>query len=113
MPDTKRVNKKMSNKIITQLDPTIHSPIRLAILSILISVEFADFSYLKKATDTTDGNLSTHLSKLEQKGLIRIKKSFKKKKPLTTCSITEKGKKAFSDYLKSLEEVIHFKDKSK
>lgn len=110
MPDTKRINKKMSNKIITQLDPTIHSPIRLAILSILISVEFADFSYLKKATDTTDGNLSTHLSKLEQKGLIRIKKSFQKKKPLTTCSLTQKGRNAFSDYLKNLEQVLHFNE---
>ena len=98
----------MSNKIISRLDPTIHSPNRLAILSILIAVEFADFNYLKKVTETTDGNLSTHLSKLEQKGLIRIKKSFKKKRPLTTCSITQKGKNAFSEYLKNLEQVLHF-----
>lgn len=101
----------MTDKKIPLLDSTVHSPVRLAILSILISVEQADFNYLKKNTRTTDGNLSTHLSKLEDKGLIRVKKSFKKKKSLTTCSITEKGKKVFSDYLKNLEEVIHFEEK--
>jgi DNA-binding MarR family transcriptional regulator len=101
----------MTSKKISRLDSTVHSPVRLAILSILISVERADFNYLKKTTRTTDGNLSTHLSKLEEKGLIRMKKSFKRKKSLTTCSITEKGKKAFSDYLKALEEVIHFEKK--
>jgi len=91
-----------------RLDPIIHSRIRLAVLSILISVEKADFNYLKKTIGTTDGNLSTHLSKLEQKGLISLKKSFKGKRPLTTCSITEKGKDAFSKYLKDLEDIIHF-----
>jgi len=101
----------MTSKKITRLDTIIHSPVRLTVLSILISVEQADFNYLKKTTRTTDGNLSTHLSKLEEKGLIRIKKTFKKKKPLTTCSMTEKGKKAFSDYLRVLEEVIHFEEK--
>ena len=85
------------------LDPVIHSQVRLAVLSILITVEEADFNYLKKETETTDGNLSTHLAKLEEAGYIRMKKSFRGKKPLTTCSITEKGKTAFSLYLKALE----------
>lgn len=97
----------INNKTI-RLDPVVHSPVRLAVLSILISVEQADFNYLKRTTHTTDGNLSTHLSKLEKNGLIQMKKTFKKKKPSTTCSITEKGKRAFSDYLNALEEVIHF-----
>lgn len=92
-----------------ELDPVIHSRIRLAILSILVSVKEADFNYLKKTIGTTDGNLSTHLSKLEEAGYVKLKKSFKGKKPLTTCSSTKKGKDAFSKYLKALEDLIHFK----
>jgi len=88
------------------LDPIIHSQIRLAVLSILLSAEKAEFNYLKKTTGTTDGNLSTHLSKLEQAGYISVKKSFKGKKSLTTCSLTEKGRDAFSRYLKALEDYI-------
>ncbi len=89
-----------------QLDPVIHSRIRLAVLSVLISVKQASFSYLKETIDTTDGNLSASLSKLEEAGYISIKKSFKGKKPLTTCSISEKGRTAFSNYLKALETYI-------
>jgi len=85
------------------LDPVIHAQVRLAVLSILIAVKEADFNHLKKETETTDGNLSTHLAKLEEAGYIRMKKSFQGKKPLTTCSITEKGKAAFSAYLRALE----------
>lgn len=96
----------MPPEMFAQLDPVIHSRIRLAILSILISVKQASFSYLKETIDTTDGNLSASLSKLEEAGYISIKKSFKEKKPLTTCSISEKGRTAFSDYLKALETYI-------
>lgn len=92
-----------------QLDPVIHSRIRLAVLSILISVKKASFSYLKETIETTDGNLSASLSKLEEAGYISIKKSFKGKKPLTTCSISEKGRTAFSNYLKALETYIGIK----
>lgn len=92
-----------------QLDPMIHSRIRLAVLSILISVKQASFSYLKETIETTDGNLSASLSKLEEAGYISIKKSFKGKKPLTTCSIREKGRTAFSNYLKALETYIGIK----
>ena len=92
-----------------QLDPVIHSRIRLAVLSILISVREASFNYLKETIGTTDGNLSASLSKLEEAGYISIKKSFKGKKPLTTCSIREKGRTAFSKYMKALETYIRFK----
>jgi DNA-binding HxlR family transcriptional regulator len=85
------------------LDPVIHSQVRLAVLSILITARHADFNYLKKETGTTDGNLSTHLAKLEEAGYIQVKKAFQGKKPLTTCSLTEKGKSAFAKYLKALE----------
>ena len=89
------------------LDPIIHSPVRLAILSILISVESADFKYLKKTIGVTDGNLSTHLSKLEGAGLILVEKSFRGKKPHTTFSITPEGKERFAKYVKNLEKIIH------
>ncbi len=92
-----------------QLDPVIHSRIRLAVLSILISVREASFNYLKETIGTTDGNLSASLSKLEEAGYISIKKSFKGKKPLTTCSIREKGRTAFSKYMKALETYIGYK----
>ncbi len=75
------------------------------------SLDVKPFNYLKKTIGTTDGNLSTHLSKLEQAGYISVKKSFKGKKPLTTCSLTEKGREAFSKYLKTLEDYIHFEKK--
>jgi DNA-binding HxlR family transcriptional regulator len=93
------------------LDPIIHSQIRLAVLSILISVKRADFNYLKRETGTTDGNLSTHLTKLEEAGYILVKKSFQGRKPLTTCSLTEKGRTAFTRYLKALESYISVEKK--
>ena len=96
----------MTAEKFSSLDPIIHSQIRLAALSILISVEQADFNHLKNTIGTTDGNLSIHLSKLEEAGYIAIKKSFQGKKPLTTCSITENGKDAFANYLKALEDYI-------
>jgi DNA-binding MarR family transcriptional regulator len=92
-----------------QLDPIIHSRIRLGLLSILISVKKADFNYLKKILGTTDGNLSSHLSKLENAEYISVEKSFKGKKPLSTYFITKKGKKAFLNYLEILEDLIQYK----
>jgi len=88
------------------LDPVIHSQVRLAVLSILISAKQADFNFLKQETRTTDGNLSTHLAKLEEAGYIKVKKSFLGKKPLTMCSLTEKGRSAFAKYLKALESYL-------
>lgn len=92
---------------LQELDPIIHSRLRLSILSILISVKEADFVYLKEATGTTDGNLSTHLTKLENAEYVKITKEFVGKKSRTTCSITDKGKEAFSKYVKTLELFIH------
>lgn len=99
----------MQSEKFGQLNPVIHSRIRLAVLSILISVKEASFNYLKEAIGTTDGNLSASLSKLEEAGYISINKSFKGKKPLTTCRITENGRRAFSAYLKALETYVNFK----
>ena len=94
---------------LAQLDPVIHSRTRLAVLSILVSVKEASFNYMKETIGTTDGNLSVSLSKLEEAGYISIKKAFKGKKPLTTCRISEKGRKAFSEYIKALETYTAFK----
>lgn len=99
----------MNPEKFVELDPIIHSRIRLAILSILISVKDADFNYLKQTIGTTDGNLSTHLSKLEEKNYVRVVKGYKGKKPRTSCSITAKGKQAFSIYLEALDDLLHFK----
>jgi len=96
----------MDHHEILQLDPIIHAPIRLAILSILITVDHANFTYLKETIGVTDGNLSTHLTKLEASGLITIEKTFKDKKPQTLCAITGKGRDAFKNYLDQLERIV-------
>jgi DNA-binding MarR family transcriptional regulator len=93
----------MTSDKFEPLDPAIHAQVRLAVLSILITARHADFNYLKRETGTTDGNLSTHLAKLEEAGYIQVRKSFQGKRPLTTCALTEKGKSAFARYLKALE----------
>lgn len=89
------------------LDPLLHSQLRLAVMSLLISVESAEFTYLKEKTDSTAGNLSVQLDKLSEAGYIQIEKSFKGKKPLTTCKITKKGLKAFEDYVQTLKQYIN------
>ena len=102
----------MDHEKILNLDPIIHAPTRLAILSILITVENANFSFLKESTRTTDGNLSTHLTKLETNGLITIEKTFKGKKPQTICAITEKGRQGFYTYLEQLEQIVRMQKNS-
>jgi len=96
----------MQHEKILQLDPIIHAPNRLAVMSILITVENAKFTFLKESIGITDGNLTTHLTKLEKNGLITIKKKFVGKKPQTTCAVTEKGRQAFKTYLETLEQII-------
>ena len=99
----------MNPEKFPQLDPVIHSRIRLAILSILISVKKADFNYLKQTIGTTDGNLSTHLTKLEDINYIKVTKGYKGKMPHTSCSLTAEGKQAFSKYMEALDALLHFK----
>jgi DNA-binding MarR family transcriptional regulator len=88
------------------LDPLLHSQLRLAVMSLLISVETAEFTFLKEKTNSTAGNLSVQLDKLSEAGYISVEKSFKGKKPLTTCRVTKKGIKAFEDYVNSLKSYI-------
>jgi DNA-binding MarR family transcriptional regulator len=89
------------------LDPLLHSQLRLAVMSLLLSVESAEFTFLKEKTQSTAGNLSVQLDKLSEAGYIEIEKSFKGKKPLTTCKITKKGIKAFKDYVSILKQYIN------
>jgi DNA-binding transcriptional ArsR family regulator len=89
-----------------ELDPILHSQLRLAIVSLLISLEEADFSFLKEKTNATSGNISVQLEKLKEAGYIEIKKSFKNKYPLTTCKITKKGIQAFETYVKDLKQYL-------
>lgn len=88
------------------LDPLLHSQIRLAIVSILVGVEEAQFKYLKEQTGTTAGNLSFQLSKLQEAGYIRITKGFKDNYPLTTVRLLEKGKKAFAAYVQAMKRYL-------
>lgn len=88
------------------LDPLLHSQLRLAIMSLLITLESAEFTFLKEKTNSTAGNLSVQLDKLSEAGYISIEKSFKGKKPLTTCRITKKGLQAFEEYVNVLKQYI-------
>jgi DNA-binding MarR family transcriptional regulator len=92
--------------MLIDLDPLLHSQLRLGIMSLLISVETAEFTYLKEKTNSTAGNLSVQLDKLSAAGYIKIDKSFKGKKPLTTCRITKAGIKAFEAYVAALQQYI-------
>jgi DNA-binding transcriptional ArsR family regulator len=88
------------------LDPLLHSQLRLAIISILISLEEAEFSFLKEKTNASSGNISVQIEKLQEANYIKIEKSFKGKYPLTKCSITKEGIKAFEDYIIALQQYI-------
>ena len=89
------------------LDPLLHSQLRLAVMSLLISVESAEFVFLKEKTGSTAGNLSVQLDKLDKAGYISIEKSFKGKRPLTTCKITKQGIAAFQSYVDNLKGYIN------
>jgi DNA-binding transcriptional ArsR family regulator len=91
------------------LDPLLHAQLRLAVMSLLIGVDEADFSFLKKSTAATSGNLSVQIEKLKNAGYITVKKSFKGNMPNTACKITPKGIEAFENYVKALQEYINKK----
>ena len=95
-----------SMKSFMPLDPLLHSELRLAVMSILISADSADFVFLKAQTGATAGNLSVQLDKLQQAGYIEVTKGFKGKMPQTICSITDKGRDAFASYVEALRSYI-------
>ena len=90
-----------------QLDPILHSQLRLAVMSILMNVDEADFVYLRTQTESTAGNLSVQLDKLTAAGYITVEKGFAGKKPRTTCQVTDTGRQAFANYVEALKEYLN------
>jgi DNA-binding transcriptional ArsR family regulator len=88
------------------LDPILHSQLRLAVVSLLVSVKEAEFTYLKEQTKATAGNLSVQLQKLKEAGYIDIEKKFKDNYPQTLCRITDEGVKAFEIYFKNIQQYL-------
>lgn len=89
-----------------ELDPLLHSELRLAVMSLLLGVESADFVYLREQTGATAGNLSVQLDKLAKAGYIAIEKGFRGKMPRTVCRMTDTGRDAFAEYVDALKSYI-------
>ena len=90
-----------------ELDPLLHSQLRLAVMSILMNVAEADFVYLKEKTESTAGNLSVQLDKLSSAGYIEVDKAFVGKKTRTVCRVTPRGRTAFEEYVDTLKEYLN------
>jgi DNA-binding transcriptional ArsR family regulator len=93
-------------RICDELDPLLHERGRLAIVSMLAAVETLTFTELRTRLEMTDGNLSVHLQKLEEKGYVAIDKQFVGRRPQTSCRLTAAGRKAFVKYLDHLEAIV-------
>ncbi len=91
------------------LDPILHSQLRLAVMSLLIGVKEAEFTFIREKTNSTAGNLSVQVNKLKDAGYISVDKKFKDNYPLTTCKITKQGIDAFELYVKNLQEYLKVK----
>ncbi len=89
-----------------ELDPLLHSQLRLAVVSLLVGLDEADFVYLKERTEATAGNLSVQIDKLSQAGYIEVEKGFEGKRPRTVCRITAQGRAAFAEYVDALKDYI-------
>jgi DNA-binding MarR family transcriptional regulator len=89
-----------------ELDPILHSQLRLAVMSLLISVKEAEITFIKEKTNATAGNLSVQVQKLKEVGYIEVNKQFKDNYPQTTCKVTQKGVEAFENYVKALQEYL-------
>jgi DNA-binding transcriptional ArsR family regulator len=92
------------------LDPILHSQLRLAVMSLLISVREAEFTFIKEKTNATAGNLSVQLTKLKDAGYIEVTKQFRENYPLTMCKITRKGIDAFEEYVNALQSYMQKPD---
>ena len=88
------------------LDPILHSQLRLAVISLLVNVEKADFTYLKEKTVATSGNLSVQITRLKEAGYIEVKKKFKGNYPQTSCRITNLGRKRFEEYVRAISKYL-------
>lgn len=92
-----------------ELDPLLHNQLRLSIMSLLISVESAEFNFLLEKTGSTRGNLSVQINKLKDAEYIQVKKRFRNNYPLTTCEVTSKGTDAFEKYVEALDDYLKIK----
>lgn len=92
--------------MFNELNPLLHQQLRLSVISLLMNVKEADFTYIREKTGATAGNLSVQINKLAEAEYIQVTKSFKENYPLTTCSITAKGRKAFEEYVIALQEYL-------
>ena len=93
--------------MFNDLDPILHSQLRLSIVSILITVGEANFSFIKDTTKAAAGNISIQINKLQEAGYVSVEKTFKNNYPNTVISITDKGRTAFEEYVKSLQKYIN------
>lgn len=91
---------------ILDIDRLIHEPARLIIMTMLNVVDSTDFLFLQRETDLTKGNLSAHLTKLEEAGYVAIEKTYKGKIPLTVCRLTEEGRKAYQHYRTQWHDLV-------
>ena len=96
----------MNPEPFLQLDRVIHEKGRLAIMSMLAATAELSFTEMRDALNMTDGNLTTHIRTLQEAGYVSITKSFQNNRPLTTCSLTAVGRKAFTNYINLLEQII-------
>lgn len=92
--------------MLRKLDPLLHSELRLGVMSLLVTLDEADFVYLKEQTEATSGNLSVQIDKLSEAGYIEVEKGFSGKKPRTVCRITAKGREAFEAYVEALKDYL-------
>lgn len=93
-----------------ELDPILHSQLRLAVVSLLIGVKEAEFTFIREKTNATAGNLSVQIQKLKEAGYIEVTKQFKDNYPQTTCKITTKGIEAFEAYVQALQQYLKVGD---
>jgi DNA-binding MarR family transcriptional regulator len=96
----------------TLLDDMIHSRLRLAIMAVLASLHHAEFTFIRRQVNATDGNLGAHLRKLEEAGYIRMEKHFVDRKPRTDCYLTDLGRRAFREYVERLGSLVRDREKS-
>jgi DNA-binding transcriptional ArsR family regulator len=89
------------------LDPILHSQLRLAVISLLVSTEVAEFTYIQEQTGATSGNLSIQITKLKEAGYIEVTKKFRNNYPLTLCRVTPLGRQKFAEYVKALKDYLN------
>ncbi|MBN2074372.1 MAG: transcriptional regulator [Dehalococcoidales bacterium] len=105
------MNKEAKNtelSSLAEIDRIVHEPVRLMVMSLLYVVESVNFTFLMNQTDLTWGNLSGHISKLEEAGYLEVEKTFKGKRPNTTLKLSSRGRQAFRDYAITMKQL--FKD---